>query len=109
MKLKPYYRIDPKDWMFKTHGDVAAAYARAIGEPDKTEVQIEEYVRQWVLRELIDAYGYPKEWIGERIIIEEVVPVASTDKESDISIKNDRARTFILRRNKSRKRHRWGL
>lgn len=39
--------------------------------------------------------GYPKEWIGDRIIIEEVVPVASTDKESDISIKNDRGRTFI--------------
>jgi type I restriction enzyme M protein len=95
MKLKPYYRIDPKDWMFKTHGDVAAAYARANGEPDKTEVQIEEYVRQWVLRELVKSYGYPMEWIGERIIIEEVVPVASTDKESDISIKNDRGRTFI--------------
>jgi type I restriction enzyme M protein len=94
MKLKPYYRIDPKDWLLTSNGDVAAAQARAIAEPDKDESQIEEYVRQWVLKELIESYKYPKEWLGERIIVEEIVQVATAEKEADVSIKNDRGRTY---------------
>jgi type I restriction enzyme M protein len=35
--------------------------------------------------ELIDTYGYPKEWIGERIVIEEPVKMGSMTKESDIA------------------------
>lgn len=95
MKLKPFFRIDPKDWLLTSNSDVAAAQAKAIAEPDKDEYQIEEYVRQWVLQELIDSYKYPKEWLGERIIVEEIVQVATAEKEADISIKNDRGRTYI--------------
>lgn len=95
MKLRPFYRIDPKDWLLATNADVAAAQNRAIAEPDKDEFQIEEYVRQWVLKELIVSYGYPVEWLGEKIVVEEIVAVATADKQADVSIKNDRGRTYI--------------
>jgi hypothetical protein len=36
-----------------------------------------------------------RDWIGERIIIEEPVKMGSTEKEADISIKNANRRTFL--------------
>jgi type I restriction enzyme M protein len=95
-RMRPYYRVDPREWLLTTNGKVAAYQQRALAEPDKDEYSIEEYVRQWVLRELLDTYNYSREWLGERIIVEEVVPVATTDKDSDVSIKNDRGRTYIF-------------
>jgi type I restriction enzyme M protein len=96
MLLRPYYRIDPLEWLLTSNADVSAAQRRAVAHPNLGEIEIEEYVRQWLLRELIASYSYPAEWLGERIIVEETVPVATADKESDVSIKNDRGRTFIF-------------
>ena len=96
-----YYEILPDDWLFPTHGDVLDAKRRASdylsqnGSFEGAELQIEEFVRQWALRQLLDAYKYPAEWIGERIIIEEPVKMGSTEKEADISLKNATHRTFI--------------
>jgi len=101
MKLKPFYRISPKDWLLSTNPDIAAAQRRALAEPDKGENNIEEYVRQWVLKELVDSYKYPRGWLGEKVIVEETVPVATADKQSDISIRNDRGRTYIYLETKS--------
>lgn len=101
MKIGNFFLIQPEDWLFQTHGDVMEARARA--ERYKTEhtslqgaeYQIEEFVRQWALRQLIEAYNYPEEWIGERIIIEEPVRMGSTTKETDISLRNKTGRTFL--------------
>jgi type I restriction enzyme M protein len=95
MKITPFYRINPLDWLLTTNKDVATAQRRAIENPHLGEREIEEYVRQWVLRELITTYNYPKEWLGERIIVEETVQMATMEKQADISIKNDRGRTFL--------------
>ncbi|MEY2911246.1 MAG: hypothetical protein RLZZ184_555 [Cyanobacteriota bacterium] len=95
MKIKPFYRVDPKDWLLTTNKDVIAAQKRAIENCHLTENEIEEYVRQWVLRELITTYNYPQDWLGERIIVEQTVQMATMEKEADISIKNDRGRTFL--------------
>jgi type I restriction enzyme M protein len=95
VKLRPYYRIPPKEWAFTSNPDVAVAQVKALSQPDKDERQIEEYVRQWILRELVESYNYPREWFGEKIVIEETVQVATAEKEADISIKNDRGRTYI--------------
>ena len=100
--------IDPKDWMYKTHGDVQEAIRRAEewhnekGTYEGAEYYIEEFVRQWALKKLLDEYKYPSEWIGERIIIEEPVKMGSTKKESDISIKNSNRRTFLYVETKKR-------
>ena len=123
MKIGNFFFIPPEDWLFRTHRDVMESRNRA--ERYKTEhtslqgkelqtieertslyktehtslqgaeYQIEEFVRQWVLRQLIEAYNYPEEWIGERIIIEEPVKMGSTTKEADISLRNKTGRTFL--------------
>lgn len=100
-KVPAFTLIEPTQWLFKSHGDVvdgtrrAAAYLAKNGSLDGAENQIEEFVRQWALRFLLNDYEYPEEWIGERIIIEEPVKMGSTFKEADISIKNANRRTFL--------------
>lgn len=96
MKIHPFYRISPQDWLLASNADVAAAQKKALENPQMDEKDIEEYVRQWVLRELIETYGYPKEWLGERIIVEETVQMATMMKEADISIKNERGKTYLF-------------
>lgn len=96
-----YYTIEPKDWLFPTHGDVVEAKRRAQvwfdthGTYDGAEQEIEEFVRQWALKQLIDVYNYPKEWLGEKLQIEEPVKMGSSEKEADIAIKNDNHRVFL--------------
>lgn len=93
--------IEPENWLFPTHGDVLEAKRRATewknqhGTFEGAEFVIEEFVRQWALCRLLEAYKYPSEWIGERIIIEEPVKMGSTEKEADVSIKNLNRRTFL--------------
>ena len=99
--LRPFYRIPPDEWLLTANPDVSAARERARANPDATEEQIEEYVRQWVLRELVETYRYPRDWLGNRIVVEETVQVASSEKQADISIKNDRGRTYVYVETKS--------
>lgn len=100
-KLAAFYIVPPEKWLFATHGDVVAAKTRAAeylkkhGSLDKAETFIEEFVRQWVLRQLIDQYEYPEEWLGEQLVIEEPVKMGSSEKEADISLKNKSRRTFL--------------
>lgn len=97
-----YYLIEPKDWLFSTHGDVAEAKRRADrwfdvhGSYDGAEQEIEEFVRQWALKQLITKYKYPKDWLGEKIQIEDPVKMGSTVKEVDIAIKNNSRRAFLF-------------
>lgn len=106
--LGGFYLIEPDNWAFPTHGDVAEgkrrakAYFDSHGSYDGAEFQIEEFVRQWALAQLLTVYKYPKEWLGERIIIEEPVKMGSTEKEADISIKNVNRRTFLYIETKKR-------
>ncbi len=107
-KIGNFVLIRPENWLFQTHGDVMAAracaeeYEKAHGTLDRAEYQIEEFVRQWALQQLLTAYDYPKEWIGERIIIEESVKMGSAYKEADISLKNKAGRTFLYVETKKR-------
>ena len=101
MKINPFYRIQPENWVLTTNADVGAAQKRAMENPELDEKNIEEYIRQWVLQELIDTYSYPKEWLGERIIVEETVQMGTMKKEADISIKNERGKTYLYVETKS--------
>lgn len=105
--MKNFYMIKPEDWRFQGHGDVIHAAKRAHdwfqkhGSYTGAESKIEEFVRQWALQELVTTYGYPEEWIGKRILIEEPVRIGSTNKQADIAIKNDSDRTFLYIETKS--------
>ncbi|UPU00810.1 type I restriction enzyme HsdR N-terminal domain-containing protein [Bradyrhizobium barranii subsp. apii] len=96
-----FFHVPPDGWLFPNHGDVADCRRRASeyfaehNSYEGAEFQIEEFVRQWALRQLLVAYKYPADWIGERIIIEEPVKMGSTEKQADISIKNANRRTFL--------------
>lgn len=100
-RIRSFYFIEPSDWLFETHPDVAACRERAEeyrsrrGSLEGAERHIEEFVRQWALRELLDVYDYPREWLGERIVIEEPVKMGSSTKEADISLRNSSRRTFL--------------
>ena len=93
--------IEPGDWHFSNNGDVAYAARRASeylernGSLISSEYHIEEFVRQWALKFLIDNYGYPKEWIGERISIEFPVKIGSSSTEVDIAIRNTNRRPYL--------------
>jgi type I restriction enzyme M protein len=56
-----FFLVPPEAWLFPTHGDVAEAKRRAEeyrhqkGYYDGAEFVIEEFVRQWVLAQLVDA------------------------------------------------------
>ena len=95
MKLKEFYRVEPSEWLFTDHPDVIDAKRRVESDPSADEKTIEEFVRQWVLKELIETYNYPKEWLNERLVIEERVKMGSTSKEADISIKNAIKKTYL--------------
>lgn len=107
-KTGKYFLIPPEEWLFATHGDVQEAKRRAseyfskFGTYNGAEYEIEEFVRQWVLYQIINEYKYPLQWIGERIVIEELVKMGSSEKEADISIKNATRRTFIYLETKKR-------
>ncbi|MCZ6613940.1 MAG: type I restriction enzyme HsdR N-terminal domain-containing protein, partial [Thaumarchaeota archaeon] len=102
MKIRPYYRIEPNEWLFTENAEVLNAQRRASTHPEMDEKQIEEYVRQWAIKELITTYGYPQEWIGRRIVIEEPVQIGSTEKRADIGIKTDGNKNFLLIETKAR-------
>ncbi len=107
-KIGNFFLIRPENWLLQTHGDVMAAraraeeYEKAHGTLDGADFEIEEFVRQWALRQILDAYDYPKEWLGEQIIIEEPVKMGSAYKEADISLKNKAGRTFLYIETKRR-------
>jgi len=94
VKLKPYSRVEPTDWLFQDHPDVIEAKKKA-SKQGSVEKDIEEFVRQWMIKELIETYGYPEAWLGERIVIEEKVKMGSSYKEADISIKNSNKKTYL--------------
>lgn len=110
-KIGEFFLIRPENWLYQTHADVMAARARAgeyerlRGNLERAEYQIEEFVRQWALRQLIDAYGYPREWLGEQITIEEPVRMGSGTKEADIALKNRSRRVFLYIETKHRGRN----
>lgn len=96
MRLRSFYKIPPAEWLLTANPDVAAARRRAEDNPAQDQFAIEKYVRQWILKELVETYGYPAEWFGERLVVEESVQMATMVKQADVSIKNDRHKTFLF-------------
>ena len=80
MKIQPYYEVPFEDYLFK----------------DRVRTTPEEKVRQWVLHELIKTYGYPKDWINKRILIEFPVHMGVDTKYCDIVILNLEEEPFVM-------------
>ena len=69
-KIGESFLVPPSEWLFETHGDVleckrrAEEWLRQRGSYAGAEFEIEEFVRQWAIAQLINVYGYPKEWLA---------------------------------------------
>lgn len=53
-KLRPFAKPEKRDWPLP---------------PRNKQIDDREALRQWLLRELVEVYGYPREWLGHRIIL----------------------------------------
>lgn len=100
-KIRPFYRIDPSEWLCTNNGFVAVEQQKALENPSLDEYRIEEYVRQWVLRELIDTYNYPKEWFTDdgtsgRVYLEWEVSHGVSLVRADIALLNEWRRPFLF-------------
>ena len=105
MQLNNFYKIEPDQWMFKDHPDVKSQIKKYKKNPNVDDN--EEFVRQWILAELIKNYNYPSEWLSERIFIEDQIRMGSTSKEVDISLKNSNFKPFLLIETKKRSINLW--
>lgn len=106
-KIKDFYRVEPSNWLCKKHNYVSAELKKAIKKPSSNEYNIEEYVRQWMLQELIETYNYPEEWFSEdgvssRVYLEWPVAVGTTTVFADIALLNEWGRPFLFIETKNR-------
>lgn len=106
-KIKPFYMVHPNEWLCTGNGYVAAERRKALENPELNEYDIEEYVRQWVLKELIETYGYPKEWFSDdgtsgRVYLEWEVAMGVEYKRADIALLNEWRRPFLFIETKNR-------
>ena len=71
-RLGDFFLIRPAAWRSLAHPEVSDAARRAArgGDDDDAPPSIAEFVRQWALRRLVDAYGYPDAWLAERLTID---------------------------------------
>ena len=56
--MRDYFKIEPEEWLFLENKKVKNYQTQAI---KNRKSNLEEYVRQWVIKELIDEYKYPIE------------------------------------------------
>lgn len=77
-KIQPYRKIPFSDWILTKPGYIKKLQGKKNIDSRKNK---RETVRQWLLRELIDRYNYPQEWIGHRIIL-------INDENKKLNIKN---------------------
>jgi hypothetical protein len=91
-KLGTFMHIPTESWLFQDYGDVRQARENALrhqqlhGASTGGERNIEEFVRQWAIRRLIDGYGYPAEWLNSRLTIELLVTFGSRYGQADIAL-----------------------
>jgi len=87
--------VKPADWYFPDNSSVQASQGRALKDSRADETTSDEFVRQWILRELTGTYGYPQEWLGGRIVIDEPVGTGSSCIYASIAVKNSSHDVFL--------------
>jgi hypothetical protein len=89
-RFRAFDIVKPERWYFRQYNEVNKALSY------ENKQNSEEYVRQWVLDQLITVYGYPKEWLDTRIYVEEYIMLGSQGIRTDISIKRQDRKTIMI-------------
>ncbi|MEH2058550.1 MAG: N-6 DNA methylase [Nostoc sp.] len=67
-RLRSFYLVRPDDWLL-----------------EKTNLRVQSHskqsIRQWILRELLESYNYPTNWLGNRISLVDSESSESTVKD----------------------------
>lgn len=106
-RLTSFNLIPPSSWLFQGVGLIAgrAIIANEYRKTNKSlknvEYNIEEFVRQWVIQQLITSYEYPEDWLGELIVVEDIIHIGSGRYRADIAVKNRNGDSIILIETKS--------
>lgn len=91
-KIRAFEFITPDKWHFTHRAKVQLAVQKAKEfaakdfQFENLEHQIDEYLRQWVLRELIETYGYPE----TQIAVDELLKTTDNSKIVGIAVKNEK-------------------
>ncbi len=81
MKIKTFYAINPYKWLFLSNKAVEQAQQQALENGSIKPEENNEYLRQWLLHELINTYGYPNDWILHRIDFEKTSNIDLIDQK----------------------------
>ena len=58
MLMRPFYELPPDKWLLRPDPSTETSVSQVV-----------EFIRQWVVSELVSTYRYPHEWLGSRIIL----------------------------------------
>ena len=107
--LGAFFLVPPRRWRFlesrhvRRDAERVRDFARSAGTWDGAELHVEELVRQWALRRLVDVLHLPAEWVGSRILIEEPIRFGASYRGAvDISIKRQDRRSVAFVETKAR-------
>lgn len=101
-RLATFNLIPPSSWLFQEIGLIAGRaiianeYRKTNKSLKKAEYHIEEFIRQWIIQQLITTYEYPEDWLGELIVVEEAIHIGSGRYRADIAVKNRNGDPIIL-------------
>lgn len=92
-KTRAFEFISPENWRFLNNAEVAATRLKAEELSKRQfdfanlEAHCEEYLRQWILRELIEIYQYPEDWLWIG---------GDVKRNANVLIKNEANQTLAL-------------
>lgn len=97
-KIRAFEFIPLEQWRFTHRAKVQLARQKAkdVAKKDfqfkNLEYQIDEYLRQWILRELVERYNYSEEYLA----VDELVQTSESSKIASIAIKNGKNEVIAL-------------
>lgn len=106
-RLPAFTIIPPSKWLFQDLGliggkaIIANEYKKINKSFKNAEYKIEEFIRQWIIQQLVETYNYPETWMGDLIVVEEPVHIGSNRCRVDVAIINRNGEPIVLIETKS--------
>jgi len=87
VRIRPFRPTEPDRWLLAKDHAKESGLASAARDQGTLE---HELLRQWILRELIESYLYPRQWCGTRI-----VPAGPSEAEREPPVEGFRGLYFL--------------